>query len=318
MEFDLENPLTNSQELVHLDGVSGLFLAESDHMPSENYSETLKATGLDVSFRQEAISSIWQVSRNSDPFFSYLAVNYLDRFLSSQVITHPKPWFISLLAISCVSLAAKMKDTEFSVSNIQGGGIFIFDTQTIHRMEVLVLGALKWRMRSITPFSFISFFISMFALKQPPLRQALRTRATEIMLKAQKDIKLLQFKPSTIAASALLCVSQELFPLQFSSFRNAISNCPYVNKENMFECCDAMQDIAMEGYESALAFETVASLDTPVNVLDRHFSSTESEEASRTITSSRTSLRAEKDTKRRRMNGYCNNQSVQLSHIQHC
>jgi cyclin D6 len=55
-------------------------------------------------------------------------------------------------------------------------------------MEVLILGALNWRMRSITPFSFISFFISLFKPKDPPLRQALKARASEIIFKAQNGM----------------------------------------------------------------------------------------------------------------------------------
>lgn len=132
-------------------------------------------------------------------------------------------------------------------------------------MEYLILGALKWRMRSITPFSFISFFISFFNLKDPPLRQALKARAVELILKAQMgrstclkyqeyrllsyhhlslllflivptwlvkltDTRLMELRPSIIAASALLSASHQLFPLQFPCFRKAISSCSYVDK----------------------------------------------------------------------------------------
>jgi cyclin D6 len=62
---------------------------------------------------------------------------------------------------------------------------FIFDTQTINRMELLILDALNWRMRSITPFSFVHFFISILELKDPSSSQPLKDRATEIIFKAQ-------------------------------------------------------------------------------------------------------------------------------------
>lgn len=136
----------------------------------------------------------------------------------------------------------------------------IFDIETIKRMEFLILGELKWRMRSITAFSFISFFISFFKFKDLPLQQALKARATEIIFRAQNgksklsqsinldilmckelspkifllffhlDIKILQFKPSLISASALLCASHELFPLQFPCYKAAILNCSHVHK----------------------------------------------------------------------------------------
>lgn len=142
-------------------------------------------------------------------------------------------------------------------------------------MEALILGALKWRMRSITPFSFISYFISFFNLRDPPLRLSLKARASEIIFKAQNgntpskkirrkvnmplgsipqlhltnlyfvsEIKLLEFRPSIIAASALLSAAHELLPLQYPCFRKAIFCCSYVNKVNIltsaflkFSCC---------------------------------------------------------------------------------
>ena len=127
-------------------------------------------------------------------------------------------------------------------------------------MEVLILGALKWRMRSITPFSFIPFFSSLFKLRDPPLLQALKGRATEIIFIAQNGkelnifgkktydfpftvsinrnyvcivgIELLEFKASVIAAAALLSAAHELFPIQYPCFRKAIINCSYVKKVN--------------------------------------------------------------------------------------
>lgn len=68
---------------------------------------------------------------------------------------------------------------------LQQVGGMIFDIETIKRMEFLILGELKWRMRSITAFSFISFFISFFKFKDLPLQQALKARATDIILRAQ-------------------------------------------------------------------------------------------------------------------------------------
>ncbi|CAN1232069.1 Putative cyclin-D6-1 [Linum perenne] len=270
MEFELENPLTND----HL-AFSSLFLLESEHMPSLSYSQSLKSSG--VSFRQEAVSSILQASSRFDPFLSYLAVNYLDRFLSTQGFPQEKPWVVRLLSISCISLAVKMMNRramDFS-ENLNNGGL-IFDAQTIQRMETLILGALKWRMRSVTPFSFIPFFTHYFSkLKDPPLKQALRARAVEIILRAQTEVKLVGFNPSVIAASGLLSACHELFPLQFSCFRDSILSCSYVNKESMEECYKEMQELAMEEYESVM--DRASTSDTvAVNVVDRQLLSSPS------------------------------------------
>lgn len=73
----------------------------------------------------------------------------------------------------------------------------IFDPQTVQRMEVLILGALEWRMRSITPFSFVSFFISLSKVEDPPLLQALKARATEIIFHAQNGNNKMKKKKKT-------------------------------------------------------------------------------------------------------------------------
>ncbi|KAJ7948234.1 Cyclin [Quillaja saponaria] len=317
MEFDIENPLANSNDL-QSDAVPSLFLAESEHTPSENYLQSLKARDYDISVRREVISLISKFCCNLDPVLSYLAVNYLDRFLSSQGMLQPKSWVLRLVALTCISLAAKMTKTEFSITDIQGDGGIIFDKQTIQRMEVLILGALKWRMRSITPFSFIPFFICLFKLKDPPLMQALKARATEIIFKSQSDVKLLEFKPSIIAVSALLSTSHELLPLHYADFRKALSNCSFVNKEYMLQCYNVVQDITMDGYE--YTYDIVSSWDTPVNVLDHHFLSSESENYTNGTTHAivATSPIQERDIKRRKINDYGNNHTVQLSQSQRC
>lgn len=41
-----------------------------------------------------------------------LAINYLDRFLSSRHFQRDKPWMIQLVAVTCLSLAAKVEETQ--------------------------------------------------------------------------------------------------------------------------------------------------------------------------------------------------------------
>ncbi|KAJ6706947.1 CYCLINS [Salix viminalis] len=207
---------------------------------------------------------------------------------------------------------------------------FIFDTQTINRMELLILDALNWRMRSITPFSFVHFFISVLELKDPSFSQPLKDRATEIIFKAQNgnsfhsqasvqlllviffffcsvkpyvfvaEIKFLEFKPSIVAASALLVASNELLPLQFPFLKCSISSCALVNKERLLNCFNALQEmVEMECYESML--DTMSCTRTPLSVLDRHCTKSESETAS---TTSITDGSAVTEIKRRKLNGY--------------
>ncbi|GFP89532.1 putative cyclin-d6-1 [Phtheirospermum japonicum] len=235
-------------------------------MPSKTYLHSLNSEDSHLSVRRGIVSSIFHFSPDFDPFLSYLAINYMDRFLSTHSMPDGKPWIFKLVAISCISLALKMRKTEFSVSGLMQDGGFMIDSATIERMEMLILGALKWRMRSANPFCFVNYFIPFLKLKYKPSIQALKNRATEIILKAQHDIKLLGFKPSIISASALLYATNDFCPIQFASFRNAVCSCSYVDKEDFVQCYDVMQDVAMEGYDPVWVM--ASSSCTPANVLD--------------------------------------------------
>ncbi|XP_028805351.1 putative cyclin-D6-1 [Neltuma alba] len=249
MEFDLEDPLASFEEQQNC-SISELFACESDHMPTQNC----------ISFRCEAVSLISQVqfSSNLDPLGTYLAINYLDRFVSRREIKKGKPWFLRLIVISCLSLASKMTNTPFPISDLQIEGC-MFEAGTIQKMENLILGALEWRMRSITPFSFLHFFISLaeIELKDPSSKQALKERASEIIFNAHYDIKFVGFKPSTVAASALICASGELFPQQFSTVRASIVACDYIDEDTVSRCFSLMQEMKrMEAKDSAFDYDT--------------------------------------------------------------
>ena len=41
-----------------------------------------------------------------------LAVNYFDRFISSFCMQNDKPWMVQLVAVACLSLAAKVEETR--------------------------------------------------------------------------------------------------------------------------------------------------------------------------------------------------------------
>jgi len=170
------------------------------------------------------------------------------------------------------------------------------------------------------------------------------------------EIRLWEFKPSMIAASALLCASHELFPFQYPSFLKAITESTYVNKvhithssfiiiimncfggeeresgkvyfecwtkliegtknllqESVEQCYKVIQDIAIEEeYESAL--NGVSRSDTPINVLDHHFLSSESEKTNG-ITVADSPLRQERDLKRRKITPCGNNPTIHNSWI---
>ncbi|KAG6436540.1 hypothetical protein SASPL_101441 [Salvia splendens] len=59
------------------------------------------------------------------------------------------------------SVEALIEENRRSTSADNDGGL-IFNSATIEKMEMLILAALKWQMRSVNPFSFLNYFISLF------------------------------------------------------------------------------------------------------------------------------------------------------------
>lgn len=71
-------------------------------------------------------------------------------------------WTFHLLSVACLSLAAKME--ELYVPWLLDLQIlertYVFEPKIIQRMELLVMATLKWRLRSVTPFDYLHYFIS--------------------------------------------------------------------------------------------------------------------------------------------------------------
>ncbi|KAI3821223.1 hypothetical protein L1987_08783 [Smallanthus sonchifolius] len=122
--------------------------------------------------RLEAIQWIFDMRSNLQFQFhtAYLSVTYIDRFLSKLRFT---PWTIRLLAIACLSLAAKMNERKdwANWNNRELSSDFQFQKGVTQRAELLVLNTLDWRMHSITPFHFIRYFISCFCKESSPQRR---------------------------------------------------------------------------------------------------------------------------------------------------
>nr|ACN36143.1 unknown [Zea mays] len=145
--------------------VAGLVERERDHMPGPCYGDRLRGGGGCLCVRREAVDWIWKAYTHHRfrPLTAYLAVNYLDRFLSLSEVPDCKDWMTQLLAVACVSLAAKMEETAVpQCLDLQevGDARYVFEAKTVQRMELLVLTTLNWRMHAVTPFSYVDYFLN--------------------------------------------------------------------------------------------------------------------------------------------------------------
>ncbi|EXC14631.1 hypothetical protein L484_008550 [Morus notabilis] len=221
---------------------------ESEHLPRDDFLRRLRTGDLDLSVRREALDWILKAHSHYSfgPICICLATNYLDRFLSVYELPRGKAWTVQLLAVACLSLAAKMDETKVpqSVDLQVGDPKFLFEAKTIQRMELLVLSTLKWRMQAFTPFSFIDHFLSRIITDDRLLpSMSSICRPAQLISGTIRGIDFLEFRPSEIAAAVAISVSGEIKAVV--DIDRAISSFIHVEKGRVLKCLELIKDLAL-------------------------------------------------------------------------
>ncbi|KAJ9560358.1 hypothetical protein OSB04_005518 [Centaurea solstitialis] len=239
-----------------------------------DYLNKLKNQNLFLVARQQAVDWILKVHAqfNFGPLCAYLSVNYLDRFLAVYELPKDKAWMMQLLAVTCLSLAAKMEETEIPlILDLQAGeSRYVFEAKTIQRMELVVLNTLKWRMQSVTPFSFIDSFIGKLneddddddgqSQSQTNSRSLIFKSTTQLVLSLIRGIDFLEFRPSEVAAAVAISVVGIGVE---ESEKSAIFQ--HANKDRVLKCVEMMKRGCTMGFGSG----TMTSLpESPIGVLE--------------------------------------------------
>lgn len=239
------------------ESIAAFVEGEAEYSPAVDYPARLRSRSIDSAAREVAVGWILQVHAyyHFQPLTAYLAVNYVDRFLSVHRLPQANGWPLQLLSVACLSLAAKMEETTVpSLLDLQvEGARFIFEPPTICKMELLVLTALKWRLRSVTPFNFIDFFAS----KVDPsgiYTRFLVSSAAQIILSAINDIDFLDHCPSSIAAAIIMCAVDEAPDLAFIDPRQAVNWCSGLTEEGITDCYRLMQQVVIKGMKGRSLF----------------------------------------------------------------
>ncbi|KAK4477472.1 hypothetical protein RD792_011244 [Penstemon davidsonii] len=154
-----------------------------------------------------------------------LAVNYYDRFVTSVCFQKDKPWMSQLAAVACLSIAAKVEETQvpllldFQVEESK----YVFEAKTIQRMEILILSTLDWKMNPVTPISFFDHIVRRFELLNNLHWQFLK-RCENLILSIITDCRFVQYLPSVIASAVMLYVIKEIEPYSAMEYQNQLTN----------------------------------------------------------------------------------------------
>ncbi|KAL1365645.1 hypothetical protein HN51_013633 [Arachis hypogaea] len=219
---------------------------ERNFVPGLEYLSRFQSRSLDANAREQSVAWILKVHSyyGFQPLTAYLSVNYLDRFLDSRHLPQTSGWTLQLLSVACLSLAAKMEEPLVpSLLDLQvEGAKYVFEPRTIRRMELLVLSVLDWRLRSVTPLSFLGFFACKVD-SAGTFTPFLISRATEIILSNIQEASFLAYRPSCIAAAAILCAANEIPNCSLVKPENAESWCQGLRKEKIIGCYQLMQEL---------------------------------------------------------------------------
>ncbi|KAL3630492.1 hypothetical protein CASFOL_023476 [Castilleja foliolosa] len=277
---DDQSPQTNGEKGVNGGSVSGPLISlpclsedcvgwmverESEHLPRDDYLMRLRTGELDMGLRREALD--WMVKacahHNFGELCLYLAMSYLDRFLSVYNLPGGKTWAIHLAAVTCLSLAAKIDEVNVpNTVNLQAGEPkFLFEGKTIKRMEILVLNYLKWHTKPHTPLNFVEYFLRRMNDDIETPQGPLITRSIQIILSTIKGIDFLEFKPSELAAAVAVFVSSEKRAMDIDK---TLSSFLIIEKGRVMKCLELIQDLISKCGTACSSLSTTTTKTTNV------------------------------------------------------
>lgn len=200
--------------------------------------------------RSEAVEWILKVAG----YYSFsaatavLALNYLDRFLFSccfQSHREKKPWMTQLASVACLSLAAKVEETQVPLLlDLQvEDSKFVFEAKTIQRMEILILSTLQWKMNPVTPLSFIDYVTRRLGLKDHSCWEFL-WRCERLLLSVISDCRFMCYLPSVIATATMLHIFNSVEPCLGVEYREQLLGILGIDKEKVEDCYRLMMVVA--------------------------------------------------------------------------
>ncbi|MED6131819.1 hypothetical protein PIB30_013548 [Stylosanthes scabra] len=219
---------------------------EREFLPSADYLRRILAGDLDFLVRRDALDWICKVHA----YYGFgtscfcLSVNYLDRFLSARDIPRDKNWAVRLLAVACLSIAAKMEETKIPPHIIDmqvDQTTLVFDAKTIQRMELMILSTLRWKMQALTPCSYMDYFLGKITCEQHPAK-TLVLRSMELIIQTIRCVEFLEFRPSEIAAAVAISVSRESQGIEIDKALNCFA---IAEKDRVLKCVELIRDLAL-------------------------------------------------------------------------
>ncbi|CAA0832809.1 Cyclin-D3-2 [Striga hermonthica] len=243
------------------------------------FHDAIKSDGCLKTSRDEAVKWMLKVVGHYGfgALTAVLAVDYFDRFIASICFQRDKPWMGQLAAVACLSIAAKMDETQVPLLlDLQvEESKYLFEAKTIQRMELLVLSTLKWKMNPVTPMSYFDHIARRFGLIKNLHWEFLRT-CEGVILSIITDCRLGHYAPSTIACATMIHVIREIEnDDDYLDFEGRIANLLETSKDKIDDCCKLIMEASDDNPRGRLCIKRKHSSMpcSPSGVIDAYFSS---------------------------------------------
>lgn len=170
-----------------------------------------------------------------------VAMTYLDQ--SSDLIEIPGSCFL-LAALACLLVGAKMEEQEIYIPSLPAlinATEGIFSIKELQVMETAILDAWQWNVVTVTAMHFVDFYAatSICSHNEGSLDMLVNT-SSEIILKAIQDGVNFFYRPSIVAAGAVVCARVLLnlephWPLRLQTLSGIIPE-----ESEIGACCRAL------------------------------------------------------------------------------
>lgn len=174
---------------------------------------------------------------------AYLAISYMDRFCLHRCMDRSvMPWAARLLAVACVSLAAKMEEYRApALSEFRADDEYDFSSVCIRRMELLVLSTLGWRMGDVTPLDYLPCLSSRLPRGDSGGGGLVAAKAATLIFSAAEAASVLDYRPSTVAVAAVLAAAHGAMAKEaLESKMSSLSLSCLVDKDDVHACYSTM------------------------------------------------------------------------------
>ncbi|XP_022885769.1 cyclin-D3-3-like isoform X1 [Olea europaea var. sylvestris] len=248
-----------------------------------SYNE-MNSDGSLIMARKEAIKWMLEVITHFGftATTAVLSVNYYDRFITSLCFQKDKPWMSQLAAVACLSLAAKVEETQVPLLldlQVQESE-YVFEAKTIQRMELLVLSTLKWKMNPVTPISFFDHSLRRFGL-MTNLHWEFMRRCESFLLSIITDHRFVHYVPSIIAGATMVYVIREIEPCNAMTYKNQLMDVLRISEQESIDECSKLIGEVMDSDDNkpCLKRKRKSVPNSPHGVINAYSSSDSSQDS---------------------------------------